>query len=451
MAVTLVRPLSSTSPDGFSIAEAFTLLSLAVPKAAGSLAAWSDADFALAGAHLMDLSFQDRIDSDVDTVFAVRAGDPDADAPPLALTVLDRLGGRAPMAVMLNEVVGRVGELRSGTLASLAAKGAVHVRAQKILWGFVQSKIAGHAAAEVARIRDPLMALIETDDLPDPEQAALISLLYACGMIGAVFERAYPDRWLPRHDGRVDALRRMDLVGRGVADALVVMRRRLDTYLLDSGDVPKPAKPAKKKSAAAHPAYVRSKTTWEWRAFWPADDAVDIPLSFGRLKDKVDRAEEKNLDVYLFVHGKRDNIKFRGEGLKVKPIIEAFDEFSAFAPSEKITFPTKASVLAAIFPRFNEIQARLASRDELLAALSATGYRPSVIEVVKTRRDYQGVFGVHVELATLWVDQRKFHSISLESRYLTALRVLARGIPIGNGIVGGYGEFLERVALNRIG
>ncbi len=448
-----MRPLSSTSPDGFSIAEAFTLLSLATPRGKGSLASWSDADFALGGAHLMDLSFQNRIDGDVDTVFALQPDDSDGGAPPLALKVLARLGGKADLAVVLNEVVGRIGELRTETLASLVAKGALKQRSQKILWGFVQARIGDPSSADVAHVRNALVGLIETDDLPDPEQAALISLLHACGMTGAVLGGADPEAWLNRHEARVDLIRRMDLVGRGVAQALVVMRERLGTYLLASGETPKKAAaPHKRKSAAASPpAYVRSKTTWEWRAFWPALDAVEIPLSFGHVKSRMDDAEEKNLDVYLFVHGKRDNIKFRGEGLKVKPIVEAFDEFSAFAPSEKISFPTKASVLSSIFPRFNEVHAKLGSREELLAALSATGYRPSVIEVVKTRREYPGVFGVHVELASIWVNQRKFHSISLESRYLTALRVLARGIPIGNGIVGGYGEFLERIALNRVG
>ena len=445
-----MRPLSSTAADGLSIAEAFTLLSLVFPKAKGSLARWSDVDFALAGAHLMDLSFQNRIDSDVDTVFAVEDAGSGEGAPPLALKVLGRFGGKAPLAVVLNEVVCRVGDLRAETLASLATKRALSLRPRPIFWTFVQSKIADAAIAEIDGIRNTLTRLIETDDLPDPEQAALISLLHACGMMGAVFGGTDPGPWLSRHEARVEALRRMDLVGRGVAEALVVMRERLSTYLLESGESAGKATAARGKKAAppSHRAYVRSRTTWEWRAFWPAEETIEIPLSFGRIKQKLDAGEEKNLDVYLFVHGKRDNIKFRGEGLKVKPIIEAFDEFCAFAPSENVAFPTKAAVLSTIFPRFNEVHAKLGSREELLAALSATGYRPSVIEVVKTRRDYPGVIGVHVELASIRVGARSFHSISLESRYLTALRVLARGIPIGNGMVCGYGEFLERVAFD---
>lgn len=440
-----MRPLSSLAADGFSIAEAFTLLSLVFPKLKGSLARWSDVDFALAGAHLMDLSFRNLIDSDVDVIFAI-AGPALAGGAPLGLKVLDRLGGKAPPAAVLNELVCRVGDLRTETLASLERKDALQRRVRPIFWAFTQAKIVDPARGEIDALRQALAQLIEMEELPDPEQAALISLLHACGMTAAVFGGKAPDDWLARHGRRVDAIRRMDLVGRGVADALVVMRERLATYLLASGEGEKPAARGRKAAASARPAYVRSKTTWEWRAFWPAEDAVEIPLSFGRVTERLEPDEERNLDVYLFVHGKRDNIKFRGEGLKVKPIVEAFDEFSAFAPSEKVAFPTRAAVLSSIFPRFNEVHARLGSREELLAALTATGYRPSVIEVVKTRRDYPGVFGVHVELAAIRVGARTFHSISLESRYLTALRVLARGIPTGNAIVGGYGEFLERIA-----
>lgn len=444
-----MRPLSSTAADGLSIAEAFTLLSLAGPKARGSLARWSDVDFALAGAHLMDLSFQDRIDSDVETVFVVQGGNPADPALPTALKILHRLGGRASLPDALNEVVGRIGELRAETLSRLAARGVLQVQPRPVFWAFFQSKVTAADTPDIAHIRNGLTALIESGELPDPEQAALISLLHACGMVGAVFGGARPAQWLARHAGRVDAIRRLDLVGRGVAGALVAMRERLTTYLLDSGETANVAtgRPRRKSAPAPHPAYVRARTTWEWRAFWPAGEAVELPMSFGRIKDKAEHVEEHNLDTYLFVHGKRDNIKFRGDGLKVKPIIEAFDDYSAFAPSQKIAFPARASVLSAVFPRFNEIQVKLASREELLAALQATGYRPGIIEVTKTRRDYPGVFGVHVELATIQVNQQTFHSISLESRYLTALRVLARGIPIGKGIVGGYGEFLERVAM----
>lgn len=445
-----MRPLSSTAPDGLSIAEAFTLLSLAAPTGDETLAGWSDVDFALAGAHLMDLSFQDRIDSDVETVFAIHTLDGQAGPAPLALKILQNLGGRAASDIVLNEVVGRIGELRSQILASLAAKDILTIRAEQILWGFAQSRIVDSDFHDIGQIRMALAALIETDDLPDPEQAALIALLNACGMIGAVFGGAAPDAWMARFGQRVDAIGRIDLVGRRVADVVLVMRQRLRTYLQEASAASKTAgQPAKKKKSAGTtaPTATPYSTTWEWRAFWPADEAVEIPLSFGLIKDKVAPAEEKNLDVYLFVYGKRDNIKFRGKGLKVKPVVEAFDEFCAFAASEKVAFPTKASVLSAIFPRFNEVKAKLESREELLAALSATGYRPSVIEVVKARREYPGIFGVDVELASIWVDNRQFHSICLESRYLTALRVLARGIPIGNGIVGSYGDFLEQIAL----
>lgn len=54
-----------------------------------------------------------------------------------------------------------------------------------------------------------------------------------------------------------------------------------------------------------------------------------------------------------------------------------------------------------------------------------------------------------VELARLTVGEREFLSLSLESRYLTALRVLSRHVEAEGAVVGGYAEFLEQVAQGR--
>jgi hypothetical protein len=55
------------------------------------------------------------------------------------------------------------------------------------------------------------------------------------------------------------------------------------------------------------------------------------------------------------------------------------------------------------------------------------------------------MFGVQIEFARIQVNGRIYHSISLESPYLTALRILARNLSVGSGQVAGYSDFLERV------
>ena len=424
---------SLLGPKGLSIAGALELLRLSMPPVRQAVDWWSDSDYALAGAHLIDLSFQGEVDTDIRTVTRTKARTTKSKTSPAALTLLDQLGGEAPLDMIIEEIVGRIGDLRSAILSSLHAGKVLRCNPEKIIWGFVQQRLADSAPRDAALLRDALTGLIESDELPSPEEAALISVLHASGMIGQVLNVASPGRWLTRHARRIDAIHRMDLVGQSVSGAIGRMRQRLRAYVLGSDGK----------------AETRSSALWEWRTFWPGEEGVDIPAALGLIGREDAGLEEVNTDIYLFVHGKRDNIKFRGKGLKVKPVIEAFDEFCAFAPSRKVDFPTRAETLSSIFPRFNEVHVKLRTREDMLAALAATGYRPGVVEVSKTRRQYRAILGVKVELAEIHVNGRMFHSLSLESHYLTALRVLSRNVAIGRGIVGGYGEFLEQVAHSR--
>lgn len=229
-----MRRLTPSSQDGLSIAEAFVLLSLAPPKRGHSIAWWSDIDYALAGAHIIDLSFQNEVDTDSDTVTRLQGHTVNEPQESVALRVLDELGGKAPLDAVINEVVSRIGDLRSATLASLATKKILQFRRHKIVWAFMQPQIADANVPEAQSLREELAALIEGGELPDAEQASLFSLLYACGMTGPVLGGSNPKKWLTRNRKRVDTIRRMDLVGRAVADVIIQMRERLRTYVLES-------------------------------------------------------------------------------------------------------------------------------------------------------------------------------------------------------------------------
>lgn len=416
-------------PRGLSLAEALELLRLSMPAAPRGVAWWSDMDYPLAGAHLLDLSFHGVVDTDLRHVIRPPVHTPGHAASP-ALALLDAQGGVAPLDVVIEAVVGRIGDLRAGILGSLQAKGLIRREAEPLLWGFVQPRPAPGPLPAAAALQASLTRLIEGDDLPSAEEAALVSLLHASGVIAEMLGLPTPRNWHVRHAARIAAIHRMDLVGQTVSATVNAMRARLSAYLL------RPETGAKARGGAA----------WEWRCFWPGEASIALPAPLDLAGQGV---EETESDIYLFVHGKRDNIKFRGKGLKVKPVIEAFDEFCAFGPGGKVQFPVRAEALAGIFPRFNEVQVKLRKREDLLAALSATGYRPGVVTVHKARRQYRAILGVKIELARIEVEGRVFHSLSLESRFLTALRVLSRNVAVGPGLVGGYAAFLERIAPRR--
>ena len=429
-----------------SIAEAFVLLSVEWPVKADALIAWSDSDFALAGALLMDLAFLGKVDSDLDDLIMLEREPALHQEQPLALRILGRFSRSVRLDIALNELVTRIGDLRLATLAALAGREIRLTSSSPLSWDFHQASFRGLRVRATVSLRQTLKKLVESEELPLPEQAALISLLCACDIAGPVLGGRACKTWLARNAARLEAIRRMDLVGRAVADAVAVMRRRLRTYLLDA-DTEKAAPSLKSKRKSPSVNYSRSKTTWEWRAFWPEGEVVELPAAWGNIGQDSDCEEELLEDSYLFVRGKKDNVKIRAKGLKIKPVVEAFDDFT---PSAKFRFPRDMAPLARLFPRLYEVRGELRSTDELIEIMYATGYQPSVLKVSKARRVHGMTFGVQIEFARIEVDGRVFHSISMESPYLTALRILARNIPVGAGQVAGYSDFLDGIVRKQL-
>lgn len=428
-----------------SIAQSFILLTLKWPVKTDPLIALSDADFGLVGAIIIDLSISGQLDSDLQNLVLLEhavAADP---VQKLAMELLRKQGNAMPIDIAINTLADRVGDLRSACLTTLSSMNICLTKSCSLKWSFYKTS-GNHIKVPAAeKLRRSLLELVESDEIPLPEQAAIIAILHACDILGPVLGGKYFHEWLIVYGMRIDTIRRMELIGHSVVSSVAEMRLRLRTYLLDS--LERASAKATVNTAARNQDknYTRSTTTWEWRAFWPEGENIELPASWGGMHINAHITEESILDNYLFVRGKKDNIKVRGKGLKVKPVLEAFDEFIAFGPSVKFRFPEKPLPLSVIFPRLFEVRRKLKNIDELLKVMSATGYRPNQITVSKTRQDLNMMFGVQIEFACIKVLDKKYHSISLESPYLTPLRILARNIAVGSGYVAGYSDFLERI------
>jgi hypothetical protein len=90
------------------------------------------------------------------------------------------------------------------------------------------------------------------------------------------------------------------------------------------------------------------RANWEWRAFWsdaaaaPSLDEVLGHPGRGKLNRFVDR--------YLVVETCQDNIKVRKGNLQAKQLIKQYDQFEAYRPKQKFTFPLSKRELSGIFP-----------------------------------------------------------------------------------------------------
>jgi len=178
---------------------------------------------ALAGAVLLDLAFAYRIDTDLDELVVI-------DATPTGNPVLDRV---------LGEIVARkdttdtptwirllseddVDDIRDQALASLVARGVLQRREERLLW-ILRSVRYPTVDAEVARGIKQRLEDVLADEIPDPRDIALMSLVDACDIL----EDLFPERAIDKETARIEQLRKMDLIGREVAGTIAEIQRTI--------------------------------------------------------------------------------------------------------------------------------------------------------------------------------------------------------------------------------
>ena len=180
--------------------EAIALLT--VDDSGDSLAIPKDVlDCAWAGAVLLDLAFAGRIDTDLQ-----------------GLVVVDRTPTEEPS---LDRVLSKIADRRSGAdarrwIRELSSDDAASIR----------TATTARLAASLDRNRraalgERVAAVLQDDQIPDPWEVALISLLDACDVLVEVVPAADGNRVR----ARIEQLRGLDLIGREVAGAVADIER----------------------------------------------------------------------------------------------------------------------------------------------------------------------------------------------------------------------------------
>ena len=182
-------------------------------------------NYALAGAVIADLALAGRVDTDLQQL-TVLSAEPTGDA------LLDRALATLAASPKPQSVAHWLGvfssdrvSLENEGLARLVSRGILRREDKKILWVFGLRRYPTVDNQERTEVKTRLSALILGDDLPDPRDAILISLLAACHFI----ERIFTDKAYAARDARVETLARMDQVGREVGSAIEALARVLTT------------------------------------------------------------------------------------------------------------------------------------------------------------------------------------------------------------------------------
>ena len=172
--------------------------------------------YSLAGAVLMDLALEDRIDTDLDKLILVDGTpleDPVLDP---VLADIDAARGTHDARFWVERAANRADEIREAAIDRLVERGILERREDRLLWVFRSRRypvIDGKAEREV-KLR--IMEVLFSDVIPTPRDVVIICLSDACG----IFAELLSKRELRHVTPRIDLIRRMDLIGRAVTAAI---------------------------------------------------------------------------------------------------------------------------------------------------------------------------------------------------------------------------------------
>lgn len=172
--------------------------------------------YALGGGVLMELALEDRIDTDLDKLLLV-------DSTPLQDSLLDPMLSEIAAATETHDTrywlecaAEHAGDIREGALRRLVQKGILAREDERFLWVFRSRRypaIDGKAELEV-KLR--IMEVLFSEKIPDPRDVVIICLADACG----IFEKLLANRELARATGRIEQVRKLDLIGQEVIKAI---------------------------------------------------------------------------------------------------------------------------------------------------------------------------------------------------------------------------------------
>ena len=174
---------------------------------------------ALAGALLMDLALEGRIDTDPDSLSLVDATPLDDDLLDPVLAEVAGSDALRPAGFWVSHFAERGVDIRDQALARLTAQGILEVEEGGV-FAFRPGVVRTRRYPVDTGIREDvqlrIMRVLFSDEIPDPRDAVIIGLADACG----VFERLLPPAEHTVAQERIALLGRMDLIGRAVTEVI---------------------------------------------------------------------------------------------------------------------------------------------------------------------------------------------------------------------------------------
>ena len=172
--------------------------------------------YALAGGVLMDLALENRIDTDLKQLILV-------DPTPVQDSLLDptladiaRAKETRDARFWVERTALRADEIREEALNRLVKKGILRQQEDRFLWVFQSRRYPAIDDAPQREVKLRITGVLFSDEIPDPRDVVIIGLAHACDL----FKEILSARELAHVSGRIDQVRKLDLIGQAMSQAI---------------------------------------------------------------------------------------------------------------------------------------------------------------------------------------------------------------------------------------
>ena len=187
-------------------------------------------DQALAGAVLLELAFQNRIDTDLKHLVLV-SDQPTGDK------MLDPILKEITAAKDKKDAKHWVGvisadgdKIRNAALARLVEKGVLKQEEKKFLWVIPGRRYPMIQNQEEEEVRKRIRKVVADGEVPSPRDVVIVSLASACQLLRTVFT----DAELLKYSPRIAEVAKMDLIGRAVSKSVAEVQEAVMRAVLFS-------------------------------------------------------------------------------------------------------------------------------------------------------------------------------------------------------------------------
>lgn len=164
---------------------------------------------ALVGAVLCELSFLNKIDSDRDFLYVVDDSHSGMAVLDRQLDVIAARKNRESLHYWMEVLLSEASSIERMVVEELKDKGIIREESAHILWVFPTRRYPLIDDEEILDVESRLRQLIVSQEIPEPREAVLVSLVYACGL----FETMFTAQEYHLYKERIKTLAHLDIFG----------------------------------------------------------------------------------------------------------------------------------------------------------------------------------------------------------------------------------------------